>query len=89
MDRYVIERDLPGAGALDEDQLREISASSNEVLSGMEGIEWLESYVTDDKLYCVYEADDAAKIEQHAAQGGFPCNRVEAVRRTISPQTGR
>lgn len=89
MDRYVIERDLPGAGSLSDQELHDISATSNEVLAGMDGVAWLESYVTDDKLYCVYESDDAEKITQHAEQGGFPCNRVSAVRRTISPQTGR
>ena len=89
MDRYVIERDLPGAGRLSQEELHDISATSNEVLSGMSDIEWVESYVTEDKLYCVYDAADPALIEQHAAQGGFPCTKVSAVARTISPQTGR
>ena len=89
MDRYVIERDLPGAGSLSEQELHDISARSNEVLAEMSDVTWVESYVTDDKLYCVYDADDPALIEEHAARGGFPCDRVSAVRSTISPQTGR
>ncbi|GGF53627.1 hypothetical protein GCM10011519_29410 [Marmoricola endophyticus] len=89
MDRYVVERTLPGAGSLSEQELHDISAKSNEVLAGMDDIAWVESYVTDDKLYCVYEADDPAQIEQHAAEGGFPCDRVSAVRGTISPESGR
>ncbi len=89
MGRYVIERTVPGAGDLGDGDLHDLSARSNEVLAGMEGIEWVESYVTDDTLYCVYDADDPAKIEEHARAGGFPCDRVSAVHRTISPATGR
>ncbi len=89
MARYVIERDLPGAGTLTGDQLHDISAKSNEVLSGMDDIAWIESYVSDDKLYCVYDADDPALIEEHAARGGFPCDRISEVRTVISPETGR
>lgn len=89
MGRYVIERDLPGAGQLSEQELHDISARSNEVLEGLEDISWIESYVSDDKLYCVYDAGDPATIEEHARQGGFPCDRVSEVRTTISPATGR
>lgn len=89
MGRYIIERDLPGAGALTPEQLRDISATSNEVLSGMAGIAWVESYVTDDKLYCLYEANDPALIAEHAKLGGFPCTAINDVRTTISPATGR
>ncbi len=89
MSRYVIERGLPGAGDLGEQELRDLSAKSNDVLSGMDDVQWVESYVTDDKLYCVYEADDPARIEEHARLGGFPCDRVSPVRNVISPATGR
>jgi hypothetical protein len=89
MGRYVIERTLPGAGELGEDQLQQISAKSNEVLAGLDDVAWVESYVTDDKLYCVYDAEDPARIEEHAREGGFPCDRVSAVRTMISPATGR
>lgn len=89
MSRFVIERTLPGAGDLGDQELHDISAKSNEVLAGLDGVSWVESYVTDDKLYCVYDADDAAQIEEHARQGGFPCDSVSPVHRMISPETGR
>lgn len=89
MGRYVIERTLPGAGDLSADQLHDISAKSNDVLAGLQDVSWVESYVTDDKLYCVYDAEDPATIEEHARLGGFPCDRVSEVRTTISPETGR
>ncbi|GAB3255358.1 DUF4242 domain-containing protein [Alteromonas gracilis] len=89
MGRYVIERTLPGAGDLSADQLHDISAKSNDVLAGLQDVAWVESYVTDDKLYCVYDAEDPATIEEHARLGGFPCDRVSEVRTTISPETGR
>lgn len=89
MDRYVIERDLPGAGDLSEQELHDISAKSNEVLAGMNDVEWIESYVSDDKLYCVYDAADPALIAEHAERGGFPCDRISPVHTTINPATGR
>jgi hypothetical protein len=89
MSRFVIERSLPGAGDLGPEELRGISAKSNEVLAGLDDVAWVESYVTDDKLYCVYDADDPATIEEHARRGGFPCDAVSEVRSTISPETGR
>ena len=88
MDRYVVERTLPGAGELTGDQLREISRKSNDVLAEMDEVTWVESYVTDDKLYCVYEASDPAGIAEHARRGGFPCDRVSPVRTVIDPGTG-
>ena len=89
MPKFVIERDLPGAGSLSSDELHAISQKSNEVLDGMAGrAQWLESYVTDDKLFCVYIADDADAVREHATNGGFPCNAVREVRRTIDPTTG-
>lgn len=89
MPRYVIERTLPGAGQLNDQQLHDISAKSNEVLDGMPDVSWVESYVSDDKLFCVYDSPDAESIREHAQQGGFPCDAVNEVRRTISPATGR
>lgn len=88
MKRYVIERTLPGAGRFGEQELHDISARSNEVLAELEEVSWVESYVTDDKLYCVYEAEDPATIEEHARRGGFPCDSVSEVRTMISPATG-
>jgi hypothetical protein len=90
MGRYVIERTLPGAGSLSQDELREISAKSNAVLEELgDQISWVESYVTDDKLYCVYDSASKELIETHAKQGEFPCDSVSEVRSTISPATGR
>jgi Protein of unknown function (DUF4242) len=89
MNRYVIERTLPGAGRLDDQALHDISAKSNEVLAGLDEISWVESYVSDDTLFCVYDAADPALIEEHARLGGFPCDRISPVHRTISPETGR
>ena len=86
MPKYVIERELPGAGQLTGDQLREISEKSCAVLSNMgPQIQWLESFVTDDKIYCVYVAPSEALVREHARQGGFPANRVSRVRAVIDP----
>ena len=88
MPKFVIERDLPGAGQLTPEQLAGISRTSCGVLKQLgPQIQWLESYVTDDKIYCVYIADNAESVREHAAQGGFPCNRVSEVRRVIDPTT--
>jgi hypothetical protein len=88
MPKYVIERELPGAGDLTSDDLRSISQKSVEVLDGMAGrAQWLHSYVTADKLYCVYIADDVEAIAEHASAGGFPCTRATRVHATIDPTT--
>jgi hypothetical protein len=88
MPKYIIERDLPGAGQLTPQQLNEISRTSCGVLKQLgPQIQWLESYVTDDRIYCVYIADNAELVRQHAEQGGFPCNRVSEVRQVIDPTT--
>jgi len=90
MDRYVIERSLPNAGSLTEAELREISRKSNAILDELgDDIRWVESYVTCDKLYCVYDSTDAALITEHARRGTLPCDRVSQVHNTISPDTGR
>ncbi|WP_031468364.1 DUF4242 domain-containing protein [Sciscionella sediminilitoris] len=89
MQRYVIERNLPNAGALDEAQLRELASKSNDILVTLgDDVRWVESYVTEDKLYCVYEATDPDLIAEHARRGEFPCDRVSEVRTIINPQTG-
>lgn len=89
MGRYVIERTLPGAGQLSE-ELHDISAKSNEVLAELgDDVSWQQSYVTGDKLYCVYDATDPELIAEHARRGGFPCDSVSEVSTTISPETGR
>lgn len=88
MPKYVIEREVPGAGKMTPEELRGISKKSCDVLRKMgPEIQWLESYVTDDKLYCVYIAPSADDVRKHATQGGFPANRVSEVRRMIDPTT--
>ena len=88
MPKYVIERELPGAGKLSRADLRGISQKSCSVLEKMgPQIQWLESYVTDDKIYCVYIAPDEAAVREHARQGEFPANRVSQVRAMIDPTT--
>jgi len=88
MPRFVIERELPGAGKLTQEQLVAISQKSCDVLKGLgSGIQWVESFVTDDKIYCIYHATDKEIIKQHAEQGGFPANRIEEIRTMISPVT--
>lgn len=89
MPKFIIEREIPGLGNLSDAELRDISRKSNEVLAAMgPEIQWLHSYVTGDKLYCVYIAPDEASIRDHARRGNFPADRVSAVRRLIDPTTG-
>ena len=88
MPKYVIERKLPGAGKLSAQQLQAISQKSNEVLRTLgPEIQWVQSYVTDDTIYCVYLAANEELIREHARRGGFPANRISCVRRNISPRT--
>jgi hypothetical protein len=88
MPKFVIERDVPGAGKLTDAQLREISQKSVKVLKEMgPEIQWLHSYVTGDKVYCVYLAPDEVLIKEHAKRVGLPANRISAVRRLIDPST--
>ena len=88
MPQFVIERNIPGAEALSEAELREISLRSLQALkeTGPE-IQWLHSYVTEDKLYCVYIAPDTEYIREHARRAGIPADRIAAVRRLIDPST--
>ena len=89
MPKYVIERDLPGAGKLSSEELHDISHKSNKVISDLgPEIRWLHSYVTDDKIYCVYVAPDEDILYEHARCGGFPANKVSLVSATIDPATG-
>ena len=88
MPKFIIERDLPGAGKLGPTDLKGVSEKSCAVLSKLgPSIQWLESYVTDDKIYCVYIAPSEALIKEHAKQGGFPANRISQVRTVIDPTT--
>jgi hypothetical protein len=89
MPKFVIERDMPGAGDRTDEEWRAIAQRSNEVLDSLAGrAQWVESFVTDDKLFCVYIADEVATVLEHASGGGFPCERISTVRRTIDPTTG-
>jgi hypothetical protein len=86
MHKYVIERDLPGAGKLSPSELQAISKKSREVLQGMgTKIQWVQSYVTDDKIYCVYLAENETDIRSHAKAGGFPVNRISRIKTMIDP----
>jgi len=88
MPRYVIERELPGAGNLSQAELQAISQKSCNVLSELGSqIQWIESFVTENKIYCVYLAPNKSMIMQHANMGGFPANRIEEVKNVISPVT--
>jgi hypothetical protein len=88
MPQYVIERELPGAGKLSPAELKAISQKSCGVLSQMgPQIQWIHSYVTGDKIYCVYRAPNEEMIREHARQGGFPANRVSEVKSVIDPTT--
>ena len=88
MPKYVIERDIPGAGSLSPADLQGISQKSCGVLNRMgPQIQWVHSYVTDDKIYCVYNAPNEAAVLEHAKQGGFPANRVSRVFTIIDPTT--
>jgi len=88
MPKYVIEREISGAGKLTGDQLQGISQKSCGVLKNLgPQIQWVQSYVTDDKIYCVYIAPSEDLVREHARQGGFPANRVSEVKEIIDPTT--
>ena len=89
MPKYIIEREIPDAGSLTAHDLQGISQKSCGILNEMgPKIQWLESYVTDDKVYCVYIAPDEATVKAHAEQGGFPANRISQIKTMIDPTTG-
>jgi hypothetical protein len=88
MPKYLIEREIPGAGNFSPEQLKAISQTSCGVLRSLgPQIQWLQSYVTDDKIYCVYIVPDEDTVRKHAEQGGFPANRISQVRTMIDPTT--
>ena len=88
MPKFLIEREIPGAGGLSAEELQSISQKSCGVLRDMgPQIQWVESYVTGDKVYCVYIAPDEAAVREHATRGGFPANRVSEIKRMIDPTT--
>lgn len=88
MPQFVIEREIAGAGSLSDEELREAARKSVDVLKEMgPGIKWLHSYVTGDKVYCVYLAPDEETVREHARRTGIPANRISAVRRLIDPST--
>jgi len=88
MPKYVIEREVPGAGSMTPDQLHAISQTSCGVLRKLgPEIQWVHSYVTGDKIYCIYNAPDEKLIREHATQGGFPANRISEVKSIIDPTT--
>jgi hypothetical protein len=88
MPKYVIERDVPGIGNATQQEVQTISQKSCSVLNKLgPTIQWLHSYVTADKIYCVYQAPNEKMIREHAEQGGFPANRVSEVRSVIDPTT--
>ncbi len=88
MPKFLIEREIPGAGDLTAQELQAISQKSCGVLRELgPQVQWVESYVTGDKIYCVYIAPDEAAVREHATRGGFPANRVSEIRRVIDPTT--
>jgi hypothetical protein len=87
MKTYVIEREIPGAGAFTAEQLKTISQTSCGVLKQMNDIQWIHSYVTGNKIYCIYKAKNEELIREHAKKGGFPANSISEVANVISPAT--
>ena len=89
MPRYVIERDVPGVGKLSHSELQAISQKSCNVIQGMKHqIQWVHSYVTGDRIYCIYVAPNEELLREHARQGGFPANKISEIKTTIDPTTG-
>ena len=90
MPKFIIEREMPGAGALTRDQLQGAATKSNAVLCDLgPRIQWLESYITADKLYCVYISPNEEMVREHAQRGGFPANKVSEIKAIIDPTTGK
>ena len=88
MKRYIIERQISGVGNLDEQQLKDAAATSNTALAKLEGrAQWVESYVVNDKTFCIYLADNEDAVHEHSRLSGFPANKVTEVRGVISPMT--
>ncbi len=90
MKRYVIERDLPGIGAMSPDELKAAARTSNDALAALDGkAQWVQSFVADDKTFCIYLAEDAEAVEAHSRLSGFPASKVTEVRGVIDPMTAR
>jgi hypothetical protein len=88
MKRYVIERNLPGVGSMNRQQLKDAAATSNSALAKLSGkVQWQQSFVVDDKTFCIYLADSEASVQEHARLSGFPANKVSEVRSVIDPMT--
>jgi hypothetical protein len=87
MPKFLIEREIPGAGKLSAADLQAVAQKSCSVLRGLPQVQWVQSYVTDDKIYCVYIAPDEQAVREHARQGGFPANSVAIIRTIIDPTT--
>jgi hypothetical protein len=88
MKRYVIERNIPGVGQMNAAQLKDASATSNAALNQLAGkVQWVQSYVVDDKTFCIYLADGESSVQEHARLSGFPANKVTEVRSVIEPMT--
>ncbi len=89
MPKYVIRREVPGAGGMSTEELHQLSAKSNTALAQLDGrAQWVHSYVTENGIVCVYNADDEEAVREHARIGGFPCNEVRQVAAIIDPVTG-
>jgi hypothetical protein len=89
MKRYLIERDIPGVGRMNSQELKGASANSNSALARLGGkVQWVHSYVTDDKTFCIYLADHEASVHEHAKLSGFPASKITEVRTVIEPMTG-
>ncbi len=90
MKRYVIEREIPGVGALGREQLKGVAAKSNEALAQLAGkAQWLHSYVVEDKTFCIYLAENEAAVREHAKLSGFPANKITEVRSVVEPMTAQ
>jgi hypothetical protein len=88
MRRYIIEREIPGVGALNQEQRRDVAAQSNKALAALSGkAQWERSYVVDDKTFCIYLAEDEAAVRAHAQLSGFPATMITEVRSVIEPMT--
>jgi hypothetical protein len=88
MKQYVIERNIPGVGSLNREQFKGVAATSNDALARLAGkAQWMQSFVVDDKTFCIYLADSEASVHEHARLSGFPANKVTEVRSVINPMT--
>lgn len=88
MPTYVIERNIPNAGQMSDEEYRTVTRKSCQVIDAMNGrVKWLESHVTADRVYCLYQADDEAAVREHAERGGFPADRIARVERKLGPQS--